>query len=212
MGALIQMQNGIKKIKVTEKVFKSRLEEIITKTPFFEPNKGNLIKTPGGNYAYYFENEYKEPFMLDHLNNLWIWAGADINNHMNDWLVRTLEGEVYNFYLNSEGHFMQKLLGNEKDLKIIPNTNMGTIIGFQNYDVNDMHYRELPFDSFRLYKNQKNTEENFFSPSLLEEGTIKLKKTTSPNDFVTNKNDKTAIQNDINSILQDNTKSLNSKT
>merc|ERR1712217_595904 len=118
---------------------------------------------------------------------------------MDDWLVRTPEGEVYNFYLDSEGHLVQKLLGNEK-------------IRFQNYDVNDMHYRELPFDSFGSYKNQKNTEENFFPPSLLEEGTTKLKKITLLNDFVTNKNDKIAIQNDINSILQDNTKSLNNKT
>merc|ERR1712187_551011 len=82
------------------------------------------IKTPGGSFAYYYENEAGEPFLIDEANNIWIWGGVDAKRPVDDWLVRTPEGEVYNYFINEHGQLIQKLVGNEKDLEMLLNNNI----------------------------------------------------------------------------------------
>merc|ERR1719265_1086310 len=111
------------------------------------PTEVYSIKTPRGHRAFYYEDISGEPFLLDDNDNLWIWVGADVNNPIDDWLVRTPEGDIYNYYMDSDGKLQDKRLGNERDLRMIPDTNLGTLMGFSNIEPSDYQYEKIPLKS-----------------------------------------------------------------
>jgi len=110
---LLEVQIKSKNAKTHGIKLIDKLDEFIITTSNLKPEKGYLIKTPDENFAYYFENERGEPFLLDNANNLWIWGGAETKNPSDDWLVRTPEGEIYNFFINDQGEMLQKFIGND---------------------------------------------------------------------------------------------------
>jgi hypothetical protein len=167
---LLEVQNKSKYAKTHGIELTDKLDEFMANTPNIKPEKGYLIKTPGNNFAYYFENERGEPFLLDNANNIWIWGGAEIKNPTDDWLVRTPEGEVYNFFINDQGEMIQKFIGNDDSLKVIPDTNLGTVVGFTNEEINDIHYRALPVSPMESDNLPKISNNHHLPPPILDEG------------------------------------------
>jgi hypothetical protein len=74
---LLEVQNKSKYAKTHGIELTDKLDEFMANTSNIKPEKGYLIKTPGNNFAYYFENERGEPFLLDNANNIWMWGGAE---------------------------------------------------------------------------------------------------------------------------------------
>jgi hypothetical protein len=167
---LLEVQNKSKYAKTHGIELTDKLDEFMANTPNIKPEKGYLIKTPGNNFAYYFENERGEPFLLDNANNIWIWGGAETKNPTDDWLVRTPEGEVYNFFINDQGEMIQKFIGNDDSLKVIPDTNLGTVVGFTNEEINDIHYRALPVSPMESDNLPKISNNHHLPPPILDEG------------------------------------------
>jgi hypothetical protein len=167
---LLEVQNKSKYAKTHGIELTDKLDEFMVNTPNIKPEKGYLIKTPGNNFAYYFENERGEPFLLDNANNIWIWGGAETKNPTDDWLVRTPEGEVYNFFINDQGEMIQKFIGNDDSLKVIPDTNLGTVVGFTNEEINDIHYRALPVSPMESDNLPKISNNHHLPPPILDEG------------------------------------------
>jgi hypothetical protein len=150
------------------------IDEYMLKAPDIKPNKGHRLKSPSGHIAYYFENETGEPFLVDDANNLWIWAGIDVSNPNDDWLVRTPDGTIMNFFVDSFGQLQSNFIGNEKDLRVVTNTNLGTIVAFITDGISDLHFKEIPSSSLQYYGS--NSEDKFIiPPPLLEEGFVHLK-------------------------------------
>lgn len=166
---LIQAQQKAKAAWSTGEAPMSRLDELMIKAQEIKKEKGFRIKTPRGVYANYYEDELGEPYLLDDFNNLWIWAGADPTRPSDDWLVRTPQGDVYNFYVDSFKQMRMQILGNEKDLKVIPHSNLGTIVAFANDNIKDVHYRQLPQKSLETTKDQL-SKEIVLPPSVIDEG------------------------------------------
>jgi len=176
---MIEAQKRSKEAKSRGEAPISKVDDFMASSPDLKPEKGLRIRTPAGHFAYYNENEDGEPFLMDDNNNLWIWAGADVNDPTDDWLVRTSEGDIYNYYIDERGKLRQKLLGNEKDLKAIPHTNLGTIVGFANDDIDGLHYRALPFDALKI---DETPTARYLFPPLIEEGFMEFQ---TKNHFLT---------------------------
>jgi hypothetical protein len=179
-GALIQAQRNAKNANALGQAPISEMDKFMSSIPDLSPNKGYRIKTPGGNYAYYYEDEEGEPFLLDGANNLWIWAGTDDKSPAEDWLVRTPNGDVYNYFMDTKGKLKQNLLGNESQLRVIPNTNLGTILAFSHSGISDLHYQELPPSSLDTYVDSKSGEKLYIPPPVLEEGFMEFLEKKKP--------------------------------
>jgi len=179
-SSIIEAQRRAKSAKKKGDLPKSPIDEIMMNTPTIKAQKDYLIKTPEGNYAYYFENEQSEPFLIDNAGNIWMWEGIDPNNPTDDWLVRNTEGEIYNYSIDVDGKLHQKFVGNEKDLKAIPQSNLGTIIGFKSEEINDLHYLEIPRHSLEPFVEEKTNDIKYLAPSLLEEGFMEFRKKDKP--------------------------------
>lgn len=180
-ATLIDAQQNVKR----EKIKIDEFDDYMSRAPDIEPKKGFRLKTPNGHFAYFFENEVGEPFLLDNGKNLWVWAGVDVKNPIDDWLVRTPEGDVYNFYMNEKGCLKQNFIGNEKDLKVLSNTNLGTIVGFVNDHISDLHYQELPSGSLENIDDSWTGEDNNILPSILEEGFVEFRDKRNISDMET---------------------------
>lgn len=169
-AALIQAQRNAKDANDLGQAPISKLDKFMISIPDLNPSKGYRIKTPGGHYAFYYEDEEGEPFLLDDANNLWIWAGTDSEKPADDWLVRTPNGDVYNYFIDATGTLKQNLLGNEREIRAITNTNLGTIVAFAHNGIDDLRYQELPISSLDSYSVPESGEQLYLPPPLLEEG------------------------------------------
>jgi hypothetical protein len=176
---LIEAQQKAKSAKARGEAPLSLLDEFMMNAEDLKPDKGYRMKTPGGHVVNYYENEHGEPFLLDDAGNLWIWAGADIYNPSDDWIVRTPDHDIFNYYTDDHGQIKRKRLGRDEDLKVLPKTNLGTIVGFVSDGINDLRYRELPFDSLEMYQDPNTGEELLLPPPILEEGFIQMQNKTS---------------------------------
>merc|ERR1711937_414907 len=170
---VLKAQENTKKSFSLETTTLNGTDEYMHKAPNLEPKKGFRLKSPNGHDAYYFENELGEPFLPDDGDNLWIWAGVDVENPNDDWLVRTPEGNVLNFYLDGSGNLHSNFIGNEKDLKVVSSTNLGTIVGFVSDEILDLHFKEIPSSSVQ-YFDISDRDRIAIPPALLEEGFLEF--------------------------------------
>lgn len=175
-ATIITAQQNAKKSSSLGEMPANGIDEYMREAPDLERKKGYRFKSPNGHAAYYFENETGEPFLVDDSNNLWIWAGIDVENPNDDWLVRTPEGNVFNFFVDGSGQLQLNLIGNEKDLKVASNTNLGTIVGFISDEITDLHYMEVPPSSLQYYA-LNDQDRIAIPPTLLEEGFLEFKDT-----------------------------------
>jgi hypothetical protein len=189
----IKAQIQSKKAKKRGENPMSFLDEFIMNSPDIKPDMGYRIKTPNGNYAYYFMSERGEPFLMDNAGNIWIWEGIHSNKPEDNWIVRTPEGEIYSYFLDTTGQLSQNLIGHEKSIKAISDTNLGTILGFPNEDINDFHFQELPSSSLGSYKNTKNGNFSRVPPPLIEEGQIEFQKNNSSSTDIFSRNKNSSI-------------------
>merc|ERR1711972_77169 len=77
--------------------------------------------------------------------------------------------------IDNKGKLKQNLIGNEKDLKAFQDTNLGSILGFHNTEINDLHYQKLPFGSLEKLEDPITGKKHYVPPALIEEGFINLK-------------------------------------
>jgi len=205
-GTIIEAQHQSKIARSKGESPKNSMDKLMMNAPVIKPRMGYRLKTPGGHYAHYYESERGEPFLLDSAGNLWIWEGIDPENPKNDWLVRNPEGEIYNYSINSLGKIRQKFIGNEKELKIVLNSNLGNIIGFTSEEFNDLHYREIPYYSLKPKMDCKNGKTQYLPPALLEEGFVEFKeKDRHPFKFPSNEFGKESNHKKIESVISDKT-------
>merc|ERR1712050_588241 len=124
----IEIKNKKRKSDFFRKTTLSQPNSFMMNAPNPKQEMSYRVKTPNGNFVYYYENEAREPFLIDKANNIWIWEGVDIKNPIDDWLVRTPEGEVYNYFINEYDQLIQRLIGNERDLEMLLNNNISNKI------------------------------------------------------------------------------------
>jgi len=107
------------------------------------------------------------------LNFLNFKLGVDVESPTDDWLVRSPDGNVSNFFIDRFGKIQSKFIGNERDLRVVTNTNLGTIVGFVSDEIADLHYEEIPSSSLQYY-NVNDQNRIAIPPKLLEEGLVKF--------------------------------------
>jgi hypothetical protein len=173
-SALLRAQQNAKKAYLHENKAGDKIDEYMINAPDLTPSKNYRLKSKNGHFAYYYENEKGEPFLLDDNCNLWIWAGIDVENPDDDWLVRTPDGDILNFYVNEKGQLRQVFMGNERNLRVARNTNLGTLVGFINDDISSLHYEELPPSALKTINDPITGDKIVTIPAILEEGFIEF--------------------------------------
>jgi hypothetical protein len=186
-AALIDAQLNAKLAKGRGEEPINRLDEFMMNIPTILPDKGYYFNTPQGHRAFYYENDSGEPFLLDDNYNLWIWAGADPDNPIDDWLVRTPAGDIYNYYMDPYGKLQQKRLGNEKDMRLTLNSSLGRPTDSIKTGSYDFRYRKhsspSSINQHNLSTDHKITKEKLLD-IYLEKQKSNLSKTISKNRYV----------------------------